>query len=280
MTARRGAQGAGAEPPPATDAFTAALLRAGQSIAGLDLAVADADIRPAAAADVVALGDDHALVLALARGDDPAAGALVLSAPALAALVEAVTTGAPGRHALDPRRPTRTDAALVAGFVDALLAALPAAVPWRLSHPLAGARALALMLPDAGLTLSQAGLRFAAGQRDGAIWLALPPDPPESGGPAAEEGEAAFDLAPRLDAAEVRMDAVLARLQMPLSQLMALSEGEVLPLQGASLDGVRLTAVDGRLVGEGRLGQIRGQRALRLTQTPAVPQPALSRAAG
>jgi flagellar motor switch protein FliM len=52
---------------------------------------------------------------------------------------------------------------------------------------------------------------------------------------------------------------------MPLSRLSGLLPGEVLPLPLAGIDRVRLVGLDGRLVGEGRLGQARGLRAIRLT---------------
>jgi flagellar motor switch protein FliM len=55
---------------------------------------------------------------------------------------------------------------------------------------------------------------------------------------------------------------------------MALSEGMVLPLRQASVDRVRLEGMDGRILGEGRLGQNRGMRAVRLAakaETSARP---------
>ena len=269
-----------ADGPAGADVFSAALARAGQGIAGLDADVADASQRMATGAELAAMLPDHALIAALAQGDAPAGGAMVLSPPVLAALVEVLTTGALGRHPVEPRRPTRTDAAMVADFVDAVLAPLSGDAPWRFTAQLPDRRPLAVMLGDAPLVLWQADLRLGGGRREGTVWLALPPAPDSPAGGGAEAPPEAFDLAARLDGAEVRMDAVLARPALPLSQLMALQAGDTLPLQGATLDSVRLTGVDSRLIGEGRLGQVRGMRALRLTQAAIGAETQLRAAAG
>jgi flagellar motor switch protein FliM len=55
-------------------------------------------------------------------------------------------------------------------------------------------------------------------------------------------------------------------LTLPLSEVMSLSEGMVLALPQAGLDRISLEGADGRRVAEGRLGQNRGLRAVRLNE--------------
>lgn len=80
------------------------------------------------------------------------------------------------------------------------------------------------------------------------------------------------------------MDAVIARLSLPLARLSGLMAGEVLALPAASVDRVRLVGVDGRNLAEGRLGQHRGMRAVRVadatvqTVQTVPPVPALRQA--
>jgi flagellar motor switch protein FliM len=111
---------------------------------------------------------------------------------------------------------------------------------------------------------------------DGRVGTALLALPAEGRGrrvaPAAAKPDAlaqARDWSERLGAAvgvaEVRLEAVLARPRLPLSQVMALQAGMVLPLGAAALDSVAMVAPGGLCVATGRLGQNRGARALRLT---------------
>ena len=70
------------------------------------------------------------------------------------------------------------------------------------------------------------------------------------------------------------LQAVLTRMTVPLASVMALQPGEVLALPSAALDRISFEGIDGRKVAEGRLGQNRGLRALRLT--PPAPSVAPS----
>jgi flagellar motor switch protein FliM len=72
-------------------------------------------------------------------------------------------------------------------------------------------------------------------------------------------------LAARIDAAPAQIDAVLAQLKLPLAEVMDLSVGMVLGLPSAALDRISIQGLDGRTVAEGKLGQHRGMRAIRLS---------------
>jgi flagellar motor switch protein FliM len=84
-------------------------------------------------------------------------------------------------------------------------------------------------------------------------------------GTVAAERRFAEELAEQLSGAEVRLEAVLTRVSLPLSQVVGLSVGDQLVLNAAALDKISLEGLDGRKMAEGRLGQNRGLRAVRLT---------------
>lgn len=107
--------------------------------------------------------------------------------------------------------------------------------------------------------------------------MAIPAEPPAmAAGPELEEShlrtEAARfsrDFAEQILHAEGELSAVLARIALPLAQLMALEVDRVLPLTGAAIDRISLEDVAGRRLWDGRLGQNRGLRAVRLGEGPA-----------
>jgi flagellar motor switch protein FliM len=82
---------------------------------------------------------------------------------------------------------------------------------------------------------------------------------------AAAERRFAEDMAEQVSNAQVRLDAVLTRLSLPLSRVVGLAVGDQLVLNAAALDKISLEGLDGRKMAEGRLGQNRGLRAVRLT---------------
>jgi flagellar motor switch protein FliM len=66
---------------------------------------------------------------------------------------------------------------------------------------------------------------------------------------------------------------VLHRMSQPLSAVIALRVGDVLPMGMASVDRVGFEGLDGRRIAEGRLGQNRGMRAVRLTPPVTMAAP-------
>ena len=273
------------EPGLATAAavWAVALARAARLRLSLDLAVRGMADRPAALAEVLDLQPDRALIAVL-EGPGEALGVLSLSPEVLAGLIERQTLGRVTDMAPLPRRPTRTDAAMVGGLVDAALAAMDAALAasaervwasgFRYASFLEDARPLGLMLDDVAYRVLQADVVLEGGAKTGAILLVLPAAgraAPPAPSPAAAEGVAATlvfqaALAEQVKASEARLDAVIARIRLPLSLAMALGVGEVIRLGAAALDRIDLEGIDGVRMGGGQLGQNRGMRALRLTQ--------------
>ena len=269
--------------PGADRGWRLGLARAASDLLKISLDVISLTVELRSLAELGELVPDRALIAVL-DGPEEGLGAIILSQPILTGFIEAQTIGRIRAQEVAARKPTRTDAAMVVGIIDAALAALEqslaeeADLVWaggfRYASFLDDPRPLALLLEDAPLRLLRSAVSLAGGLRVGEILLVLPaegrgPRPlalePEAGG--VDQGRAfAQTLADRINGAPARVVAVLARLTMPLSQVMQLAEGMILPLQDAALDRISLEGLDGRRVGQGKLGQNRGMRAVRVSE--------------
>lgn len=237
---------------------------------------------------------EHALILML-EGPEDSLGLLILSPPLVSAMVEILTIGKCGTQAPEPRKPTRTDAAMLSPLADLALSYLEDALAglpdliwvggFRFASFIEEARPLGLLLEDISYRALTARLSLAQGARTGDMVLVLPADgqghqahvtrqPALDGAPLPDFASA---LAENVEGACCPLDAVLTRLSLPLSAVLRLSVDMMLPLPNAALDLIRCEGLDRRAVGEGRLGQHRGMRALRLTsggyQAASAPPP-------
>lgn len=258
------------------------LARGARARLSLDLEVSKTTCRRASLAEVLELRPEHALIVML-EGPGETLGVLMLSPDVLAGMIERQTLGRVTQVAPVPRRPTRTDAAMVAGLVDAALEGMDAGLDavadrvwasgYRYASFLEDSRPLALMLEDVAYRVLVADVALEGGAKSGTILLALP-----AAGRAAQPVvvRAATDqvaaalvfqaaIAEQVQASDTVLDAVIAHVTLPLSLAMALRAGEVIRLGAASLDRIDLEGVDGVRMGGGKLGQNRGQRALRLS---------------
>lgn len=267
--------------PGADRGWRIGLARAARDLMKLSLDVRSLAVERRTLAEMAELVPDRALI-AILDGPAEGLGAIILSQPILSGFIEAQTIGRirPQDHV--PRKPTRTDAAMVVAVIDAALTGLEQALAeeadlvwaggFRYASFLDDPRPLTLLLEDAPLRLLRAEVSLAGGVRNGEILLALPADgrgqrpaaaaveaPPSDHGPLFLQA-----LTERINGAPSRVEAVLARLTMPLANVMALTEGMILPLQNAALDRISLEGLDGRHVADGKLGQNRGMRAVRL----------------
>ena len=267
----------------ASRAWRLALARSAHDAIGLALEVADLRDGRLSLTELLDLPADRSL-LAVLEGPGESLGFLAMSPDLLAAMIEAQTIGKVALQAPLPRRPTRTDAAMCAPVIDRALADLEAALAhasdlvwaggFRYASFLEDARPLGLLLEDQPYRVLQAEVGVCDGARRGQVLLALPAEgrgrqPVRPDGLADPAVRAARDWSEALGAAvlgaDVALEAVLGRLRLPLSSVMALSPDDVLPLGAAQLDQVLLEAPDGRVIATGKLGQNRGMCALRLT---------------
>jgi len=246
-------------------------------------------------------------LFAVLDGPAEALGLMVLDPAALSAVIEMTMTGRLAPRAPQPRRPTRTDAALTADLIDEILRRFEA--PFEGTTParwLAGfgyatfldeARPLGLMLEDVDYRILSVQADLEKGRRSCGLMLALPAEgrgglAPGAGvgrrapagassasGPteAAVSGAADEAAAPPWEetiaagvmAGRVTLDSRLYRFSLPIAALGSLAPGLELPIPADALDEAEIVAADGRCVVRGRLGQVGGHRAIRLHGAPA-----------
>lgn len=271
--------------PGADRGWRLGLARAARDMLGLPVEFRRLQVHRLSLTEVLELPPDHALV-AMLDGPQGALGALFLSPAVTSAVIEMQTLGRLTNQPGPARRPTRIDAAMVAGLIDRALTGLDEALVEELDRTWAAGfryasflddpRPLHLMLEDEPYRVLVADLAIGElGQRTGQAILALPAQGrgerplarPEDGTQDLPQFTAA--LAGQVMQVECRLDAIIGRLTLPLAQIMALQPGQVLGLGSAALDAVTLEASDGRRMARARLGQNRGMRAVKLVEAGA-----------
>lgn len=271
-------------------ALRLSLARAADTLFDLPLTVATVEQQRLKLEGIGDTLHEDGLILLL-DGAGAARGAACLDQQMMAALIEVQTTGRVRKGTAQPRQATRTDAAMVAPLMDALMDGIDAEmsaetetyVPRGLGFGdrVEDLRSLALTLDAPDYDHFRVTADLGSGARTGRLDLLLPvrADPPKR--PAASEdpdGDAA-EIGDVVLGAPVTLDAVLARLTLPLRDACAFKPGQTLPLDRETLTATRLLAAGGHLVAEARLGQVNGWRALRLVSAPAAPLPDIAKPA-
>ena len=281
-------------PPPAKEGFRleralfTAFARVAERQMRLPVALREGALASRTGAEIAELLPDHALVL-LIEGSEGALGIAVLDPGALSGLSEQLMLGRIATTAPDPRRPTRTDAVMMAGFLDAVLAEFDLltaeedasgtgwATGFRYSAHLADPRPLGLML-EAPLyhTLRLSLALGGANGRPARLSLAMPARGAAGAAPSVAAGVPdpwGEPLTRVIERVEAEVEAILARVTLPLADLLRLEAGHSLPLPRQALHMVQVEGEDGRLICLGQLGQGNGHRVLRLRPTEAGRQP-------
>lgn len=237
-------------------AWRVALPRAAREAAGLDMTLTDARVEEALPDDALADLPDNPLIVALTAGGG--CGALILPYEVFSSVVEVQMTGQLSTQA-QMRAPTRIDATLNEKMVDLALALLvteeeaPKAV-----EALQTVDQLRQTLGDAPLRHVSAMAHVGARQAVVRLLLPVPPLP----APAGKDFPTAFSQ--QIMTAEATLTAVLCRLTAPLATLVGMQVGTVIALPQASTDEVGFETGCGKVIAQGRLGQNRGMRAVRL----------------
>ncbi|GHC57678.1 FliM/FliN family flagellar motor switch protein [Neogemmobacter tilapiae] len=271
-------RGTGAE-----KALPLALARAARDAFALALDCSRMQTGAVSVAEVVERIPERSLICLL-EGPGEGLGVMVLSPDLLAGLIEVQTLGKVLPGAALARRPTRTDAAMVAGWLDTALEGLENALladedliwtdGFRYASCLDEARPLGLLLEDAPHRMLLADVDVARGTKQGQLLLVLPAQGRGRKPIGAEEEGKRPPPPPPFEAqlheqilsAECQLTAVIGRLRLPLGQVMELMPHLILPLGGAGLGHVHLETVEGRVLASGRMGQARGNRALRIQE--------------
>lgn len=261
------------------DALRLALSRAGQDAARVALAGGTIQNNSAAIAGLGALLPQGGLWV-LVQGPHRLRGVVGLDANLLAGLVQALTMGRIRAVAAGARAATQTDALLLRRFLGVLLDTLarrldgqPAgawAAGFQPRDRIVDAARLPHLLPDMPYRVLACAVDMAEGVASGSLVLALPEAMPvaQAENPQAAE-RAAFGaaLGRALADAPAELEAVLCRLTLPLDTVANLEPDMVLTLPRHAVGEVVLQGCDGRPAAMARLGQSRGQRAVKLVST-------------
>lgn len=268
-----------------------AFSRAAERAMKLPLRVQSCTAAVRSSAEIAESLPDNGLLL-LTEGPEAGVGLVVVAPDALSCLIEVMTTGHLRDHAAPARRPTRTDAAMAAGFVDAVLADIATLfaespdITWAggfsyASH-LPDPRPLALLLEEPGYRTYRLHLNFGVPDgphgdlRRGEVILVYPaigrgPGPravlagdAEPHGAEARNQAWAQDLERAILPVTTEIAAVLARVTLPLSMVLRLEPGQSLTLPPGALQAVQLEGKGDVVLCFAQLGQADGRRALRM----------------
>lgn len=267
-----------------------ALGRAAERLHHLPVFVQKTEVGPMSVSELAEYLPERALLCVVEAGRD-LLGVMALCPSFLGALIEMQALGRVTSRVPAARRPTRTDAAISADFVNGFLAELGRELGERADYPSFGhyryatflddARPLALMLEDAGMIRVKLDFRLGSGgQRDGSILLALPmPATSRQTAPtlgrmlAAPGTQTAEPVAPQplaqtlsaqVQDAPIQVVGVLCRRTISLRTLRELKPGATIALPQNALDEARVETRSGQLLARGRLGEADGFHAIRL----------------
>jgi flagellar motor switch protein FliM len=226
-------------------------------------------------------------LLMLLDGPGGACGGVRIDLALLTALIEVQTTGRVTGRAPSDRPVTRTDAAIAAPLIDAALTGAEAllgedtpdhwAIGYRFGVMMEDPRAMTLALHAPAFHVFRLYVEAGEVAQAGAITVLLPVpaqvkakvrDAKQAGDPQHTLEQSAMD-------APVSLQAVLGRIRLPLARVCALEVGEDLIFSMDRPMEIRLEVSQKHTVALGRLGQVNGARAVRLS--PAGP-PALDAA--
>ncbi|WP_424940477.1 FliM/FliN family flagellar motor switch protein [Aliiroseovarius sp. S253] len=280
----------GISPLTATGALGNALQRAAQDVAKISTAMRSS-VEGKAVLDAVLDELPEQALLCLVEGPDSGFGMVILDGALMVGLVEALTIGKVS-NALVPgdRSPTRTDAAICADFVDRLLECFEAEVQdaqleiaaqvtgYRYALPFMDPQLIPLTLENVMYRTYRAELDLAGGAKQGALTLILPFDPPAKTkrDAAVEGGTTDATLADVAMTCQAELRAILHQVHLPVTDVAKLEVGMMIPVPAQALGHVDLLDPKGDIVTTCRLGQIHGQRALRIgTAVPVDMSPAL-----
>lgn len=238
-------------------------------------------------------------LFAVLEAQDDVQGLMVFDADLLSGVLEQMMMRRVSTRPPTPRRPTRTDAALTADLIDALLRRFEAPFAgqreWRwlggfgYATYLDDARPLGLMMEDVDYRILTLNAEIGGGVRNCKLMVALPLGGGASAGSSAEKQQSSSDreatdpadappwseaLEDRVLPSKASMTAILHRMNLPLATVEGLAVGMELTFSQTVLDETALVGVDGSVVARGRLGQSGGRRAVRLVGTAAIAPPA------
>lgn len=261
--------------------FRRALEKAADDVASLSVSVLGIAEEEIDADCISETATDGWVILGLSAGDDAGLIGLCCLDPFMrSALLEMQTMGGllPARD--QERGVTATDSTLCLPFALTLLAGLRSAdfrgdrwsVPDARLRPVSDLRAAGLLLRQGVLRTWRVSLEVGGTEQQTEILLALRQSDRSPEARDQTRSDAAWKDAMKasLDAAPTRINAVLTRMPMMLSDVNTFEIGQLMQLSGVTLEGLRVESGCGAFIAKAKLGQVSGRRAIRLTDHVAV----------
>lgn len=255
-----------------------ALARAADRAVGLSVVVLGIAEEVFEAEELIEDGPDGWIVLGLRGADTAGLTGLFLVNPALrTALVEMQTMGSVTGIEDNARPVTGTDGVMSMPFAEQVLAQLAEAGFGAPGLEMSGydmgvmsdLRTAGLVMIPGGYHSWRVTLEMAGTQQQGEILLALRPKV-ASAPPASAVNDAwSVALKSALAEAPAELDAMLCKMPMSIATIERFEVGQLLQLAGTTVGSVTLVGPGGEVVAPARLGQVAGQRAVRI-QPPEV----------
>ena len=260
-----------------------AVVRAIEEKTGLEVAVAGFVEEKTTLAGLAGGIVESDLVFAT-DGPQNSIGLVILDAAAVSGFIEQLITGRVVPGDTNTRRPTRTDATVVAGILSAISKQFedgldqvknpPPISGFRTANLLEDARAVTLALEDVTYRCIHLSLDMDNGAKNGSIRLIFPWERAVSTAPGAGgDNSWGKPWKAAVERTQVSVEAILLRLSLSLAEVSALKVGDDVLVELAAVGNVSIIGRDGRTVGRGRLGQSHGFRAVRLETEAAAPMP-------
>ncbi len=214
-------------------------------------------------------------LLMLMDGPDGVVGFVSIARDVMTSVIEVQTIGEVTKLPVSDRPLTPTDAAMLAPLIEGSIERLVANLDespiaetvrgFRFGAMVEDPRAAALLLEAPSYLTFRAEVDLALGRRRGSILFIFPIV--ELSKEQEAERNADRDNGPfeeSLMLVDAKLDTIMCKLSLPLSQLRALQVGEMLQLEPNCHNDVELRSQEGRIVAAGVLGHKNGKRALRL----------------
>lgn len=216
-------------------------------------------------------------LLVLMDGPDGRIGAVTMDAALVTALIQKQTIGQIMGKAPSERNYTPTDAAMTAEFLEKTFGKVVTMLDghsdqlifngYRYGAQIEDVRSLVLGMEAEDYRLISLTMDLAIGAMQGEMKFILPEPTPEQLGKGT--GVSGPSLASNMGAMRAELSAVLCKVRVPLNELSALKEGELLSLDSAFLYETDLIGIGGQSIAKGKLGQLNGSRAVRLNEAQA-----------
>lgn len=219
-------------------------------------------------------------LLLVLDGPNGSRGAFVLKPGLLQSIIEMITLGQLSGLAPIERRMTRTDAAIVEPFVNAVLQRLlQANLPDKISKTVKGfsfgaiapdLHNLGNLLDETEFSVFEMNFKIPGGSHETGLVLAFPSVSlsPEKTSNQWHDCDWSARLEKTVCSARMDLRVAAHHVQIPYEAVESLAVGQVMVLPESPFDNVSLVK-SGSIIARGRLGQLNGMRALKVSKLGA-----------